>query len=115
MAKKTKKPAKKTAKSSSRSSADNLESLEDIGARHSEILAMDMASTHKRLKAIGNKLAASEGFMTTRGLEAVHLYLVNKHHWLPSQVRAMTLDDLYFCVREDEEQLPVFPPPAPID
>ena len=38
---------------------------------------------------------------TLKGIEAVYAYLVTKHHWLPREVRAMSLDDLQLALHEE--------------
>lgn len=50
------------------------------------------------LAVFGDHIAEREGFTDVDGVEAIHLYLVTKHHWLPSQVRAMSLEDLRFVL-----------------
>jgi hypothetical protein len=49
----------------------------------------------------GNHLAKREGYKAHSGIEAVQFYLMNKHGWLPSQVRSMSHDDLRFCLEEE--------------
>lgn len=46
------------------------------------------------LHIFGDEIASREGYQGIDGMEAIHLYLVNKHHWLPRDVRAMSPDDL---------------------
>ena len=58
--------------------------------------------THRLLDQIGDKLAEREGYSTHSGIDAVLYYLMQKHHWMPSQVRSMTLNDLHFAVSEEE-------------
>lgn len=59
------------------------------------------ADTNYALTVFGDHIAKREGYKEVDGLEAVHLYLVKKHHWLPSQVRAMSFDDLQFVLTEE--------------
>lgn len=42
----------------------------------------------------GDELARREGYKDIDGLEAVHLYLIRKHHWLPRDVQSMSAKDL---------------------
>jgi hypothetical protein len=51
---------------------------------------------------IGDKLAKREKYERVSGLEAVHYYLMQKHHWPPKRIRAMKVDDLYFCLKEEK-------------
>lgn len=73
-------------------------------------LKKDLAKSHGGLKAIctelvynhGDKLAKREKYKKLSGIEAVHFYLINKHNWLPSQVKAMDIEDLAFCLSEEK-------------
>jgi hypothetical protein len=53
------------------------------------------------LDAFGDRLASREGYKGLSGIEAVHYYVMCKFHWLPSQVRAMTGEDLRFALSEE--------------
>ncbi|MBH1555824.1 hypothetical protein I5U56_06520 [Stenotrophomonas maltophilia] len=54
------------------------------------------------LEVFGDSLKKSQGWKNDlTGLDAVHYYLVQKHHWLPSVVRAMSLEDLRFALTEE--------------
>ncbi|MGQ2992756.1 hypothetical protein [Variovorax sp.] len=53
------------------------------------------------LEVFGNTIAKREGFKSVDGIEAVNLYLVLKHHWLPREVRAMTSEDKRFVLSEE--------------
>jgi len=55
----------------------------------------------KRLFEFGDKLAAREGYKELSGLNAVYYYLIQKHHWLPSQVKSLSVEDLAFCLEEE--------------
>ncbi|MDF3822362.1 hypothetical protein P3G55_20845 [Leptospira sp. 96542] len=46
------------------------------------------------LEVFGHTLADREGYTDVDGMEAIYLYLINKHHWLPRDVRSMSTDDL---------------------
>jgi len=51
-----------------------------------------------KLKAIysrmGDEIAKDQGYSDLRGLDAVCRYLVDRYHWLPQQVRNLSVDDL---------------------
>jgi hypothetical protein len=49
----------------------------------------------------GDHLAKREGYHEHSGIDAVHFYLCQKHHWLPAQVRALNWDDLRFLLAEE--------------
>jgi hypothetical protein len=78
--------------------------------RTEEELHSDMAkatsdiagTTYRLLIRIGDKLADREAYSHHKGMDAVHFYLTNKYHWPLAQVRSMTLEDLWFCICEDE-------------
>lgn len=54
------------------------------------------------LEVFGDTLKKREGWKSDlMGLDAIHYYLVEKHHWLPSVVRAMSLEDLRFALTEE--------------
>ncbi|HZW26728.1 MAG TPA: hypothetical protein VFF26_14715 [Gallionella sp.] len=53
------------------------------------------------LAVFGDHIAKREGYKGVDGLEAVHFYLVTKFHWLPSQVRSMSYEDLRFVLSEE--------------
>ena len=53
------------------------------------------------LELFGDHLAAREGYQEHDGLDAIHFYLIQKHHWLPSVVRSMSSEDLRFVLSEE--------------
>ena len=53
------------------------------------------------LAVFGDHIAKREGYKEVDGLDAIHLYLVQKHHWLPRDVRSMSPDDLRFVLSEE--------------
>ncbi|WP_282052849.1 hypothetical protein [Phaeobacter inhibens] len=53
------------------------------------------------MHVFGDHLAAREGYKSIDGIEAVHFYLVNKFMWSPATVKAMSDDDLRFCLTEE--------------
>lgn len=46
------------------------------------------------LEAFGEELARREGYKDVDGMEAIHLYLIRTHHWLPRDVRSMSSEDI---------------------
>lgn len=63
------------------------------------------------LDVFGDHLAVREGYKATTGREAIFLYLIQKHHWLPRDVRSMTDEDLRLVLGE-EMQSWTLPPEA---
>lgn len=46
------------------------------------------------LEVFGDTLAKKQGYQDIDGMEAIYVYLINKHGWLPRDVRSMTPDDV---------------------
>lgn len=42
----------------------------------------------------GDSIAADQGYHGLNGMDAVYRYLIDKYHWLPCQVRSLSVDDL---------------------
>ena len=69
----------------------------------------ELAEQHGKLQSIttqniylaGDKLAKRENYKTVYGINAVYYYLIQKHNWLPSQVKSMNIEDLSFCLEEE--------------
>lgn len=57
----------------------------------------------KSLMETGDMLAKREKYKLLAGIDAVKYYLMQKHHWLPSQINAMTVADLDFAVSEEND------------
>ncbi len=55
------------------------------------------------LECFGDALAKREGYKRLDGMEAIHYFLMQRHHWLPSVVRAMSHDDLRFALHQELE------------
>ena len=53
------------------------------------------------LYVFGDTLAKREGYKELDGIEAIQFYVVHKFHWLPSQVKVMTHEDLRFVLSEE--------------
>ena len=49
----------------------------------------------------GTQLAEQEGYKDLDGLDAIRYYLMQKHNWLPAQVKALNFDDLYFAMSQE--------------
>jgi hypothetical protein len=47
-----------------------------------------------KLASVGDSLAAKRGYEGLSGMDAVYRYLIDTYHWLPSDVRALSLRDL---------------------
>lgn len=63
-----------------------------IKSRHEELDRM--RELYSKLLDFGDSLAKSNGYPTATGIDAIAIYLANKHHWLPSQVSCLSLDTL---------------------
>jgi hypothetical protein len=53
------------------------------------------------LEVFGDYLAEREGYKEHDGMDALHYYLIQKHHWLPYQSRSLSVDDLRFLFEEE--------------
>lgn len=53
------------------------------------------------LEVFGDELAKREGYNANDGLEAVQYYLMQKHGWLPRDIKTMSLEDLRFALAEE--------------
>ena len=54
-----------------------------------------------QLEIFGDYLAEREGYRQIHSLDAIHFYIIHKFKWIPSQVRAMTFEDLRFILTEE--------------
>lgn len=72
------------------------ERFEALSKRHTTTGNLDYF-----LEVFGFELAKRHKYKDLDGMDAVRLYLVNKHHWLPRDVRAMSGDDLRFALHEE--------------
>lgn len=43
---------------------------------------------------LGDQIAQDMGYDAIHGMDAVYRYLIDKYHWLPHQVRSLSVDDL---------------------
>lgn len=53
------------------------------------------------LAIFGDHLAAQQGYEKHTGLDAVHYFLMEKHHWTRGQILAMTHADVLFAMSEE--------------
>lgn len=53
------------------------------------------------LDVFGFTLAEQQGYKDIDGMEAIYLYLINKHHWLPRDVRSMSPEDLRLALHQE--------------
>lgn len=66
-------------------------------------LANAQAALHVHLETFGDLLAKRKGWTNVSGIEAVQYFLMQKHHWLPAQVKSLSWDDLQFAMSEELE------------
>lgn len=43
---------------------------------------------------LGDTIAEDQGYEDLRGMDAIFRYLIDKYHWLPHQVRSLSVEDL---------------------
>lgn len=55
------------------------------------------------LEVFGDALAQREKYKSVGGMDAIHLYLIRKYHWLPRDVRSMSAEDMRFVLSEELE------------
>lgn len=78
-----------------------------IAARREVIVAT--AGLHAFTIELGDRIAKKLGYSGFDGMDAIVLYLVNKHHWLPADIRAMSQDDLRLVLHDEFKQFPAKP------
>jgi len=61
-------------------------------------ICINNAELNYHLLRFGDHLAEREGYKDLSGIDAVHYYLIQKHHWTPAQVRGMSSGDLRFLL-----------------
>jgi len=76
--------------------------MEEINKAQKQVFEAE-AGLNYMLHLFGDDLAKREGYSDLHGIEAVQFYLVQKHHWLPSVVKAMTLEDIRFTLSQEME------------
>jgi hypothetical protein len=57
-----------------------------------------MEETVTVFEKIGDHMAAKEGYVGLRGMEAVHRYLIDKYGWQPEAVRRLSTEDLHLLL-----------------
>ncbi|WP_230577672.1 hypothetical protein [Xylella fastidiosa] len=53
------------------------------------------------LEIFGDDLASKNQWNSLDGIEALHYYLMQKHHWTPAQLREMSYKDLQFALHQE--------------
>ena len=56
----------------------------------------------KKLFSLAGKIVKREKYKNVSGMDAIHYYLIQKHNWLPSQVKTMSAEDLALCLEEEK-------------
>ncbi|MDY4296812.1 MULTISPECIES: hypothetical protein [unclassified Xanthomonas] len=59
------------------------------------------AELNLHLEIFGDGLAKERGWKYLLGIDAIRYYLMQKHHWTPAQLRAMSYEDLRFAMTEE--------------
>jgi len=54
-----------------------------------------------QLEVFGDEIADREDYRGLVGMDAIRLYLMNKHHWLPEQMRSMQPEDYRLLLTEE--------------
>ena len=69
----------------------------EIGRRYYQAIAEQNHALERR----GERIAKTNGWTNISGIEAVKYYLLQKHHWTPAQLDAMSIEQLRFAMRFD--------------
>lgn len=69
-------------------------------------LAETTAKLHTFTLKFGDEIGRQKAYKGLSGIDAVVLYLVNKHHWLPADIRAMSQEDLRIVLNEELNKNP---------
>lgn len=72
------------------------EQLDNARRLHDATAGLDFC-----LDVFGDHLAQRENYRSVDGLDAVRFHLMQRHHWTPAQVRAMSPEDLRFALSEE--------------
>ena len=67
------------------------------------------AEQNHALDRRGERIAEKNGWIQISGIEAVKYYLMQKHHWTPAQLDAMSIEQLRFAMRFDTAGEPPTP------
>lgn len=54
-----------------------------------------------QLHVFGDFIAKRENYKNAKGLDAIHLYLINKFSWQPRDVRSMSYEDILLVLIEE--------------
>jgi len=52
-------------------------------------------------KNLGDYIAEEEKYQTNKGLNAIHYYIMQKHHWPLIEIRALSDEDIDFILSEE--------------
>jgi len=80
----------------------------DLVAARREVIAAT-AGLHAFTIELGDRIGKKLNYSGFDGMDAIVLYLVNKHHWLPVDIRAMSHDDLRLVLHDEFKQYPAKP------
>ena len=50
------------------------------------------------LEVFGDTLAEQQGYKDIEGMDAIYLYLIRTHHWLPRDIRSMNAEDIQLAL-----------------
>jgi hypothetical protein len=73
-------------------------------ANTSAMVAILGAHEDRTIEALGDQLA-EENKYPLQGLEAIHYHLIQKHNWLPRDVRSMSIADIKLACASELESL----------
>lgn len=68
--------------------------------------AREQEELRQQLLDFAARLASAERYPMMEGLDPLYLYLIEKYHWLPQQVRSMSLEDLDLVLTKERTGLP---------
>jgi hypothetical protein len=64
-------------------------------------IALQEAELDFVLMVFGDTLAERQNYKVHKGLDAIHIYLIEKYHWTLSYVRSLKLEDIRFLLTEE--------------
>lgn len=56
------------------------------------------------LEVFGDFIAQREKYKTKSGMDALYFYLIQKYHWKPFEVKALSNNDLRFLLSEEMDK-----------
>jgi|GEM_PF-5814047 len=77
---------------------------EDINTAQRRLLAAE-AELHSMTLELGDRLAETNGYRE-RGFDALVIHLVQKHGWLPRDIREMRTEDLRLVLHDEFKKHP---------